>query len=94
MLRVNATNFKNHLGRYLEYAIREPVIVEKSGRASAVLVSFNDFEKLFQYEDFYWSTQASLAEKEGYLGADESSNRLIKYAKQAGIGIENEDETT
>ena len=41
MLRVNATNFKNHLGRYLEYAIREPVIVEKSGRASAVLVSFN-----------------------------------------------------
>jgi antitoxin Phd len=89
-MRVNATNFKNRLGQYLESSIKEPVIVEKSGRASAVLISFETFEKLSEYEDFYWSKLASHAEKEGYLGAAETAKRLQKYAQQAGVEIEDE----
>jgi antitoxin Phd len=89
-MRINATNFKNHLGHYLESSIKEPVIVEKSGRPSAVLISFDMFEKLSQYEDFYWGILAIQAEKEGYLSTEETANRLQKYAQQAGIIIENE----
>jgi antitoxin Phd len=89
-MRVNATMFKNNLGRYLESSISEPVIVEKSGRASAVLVSFDTFEKLSVYEDFYWSIMANQAEKEGYLGAEETAVRLRKYAEKAGIEGDNE----
>lgn len=92
-MRIPATSFKNHLGQYLETSIREPVIVERSGRASAVLISFEVFEKLSQYEDFYWSMQAAQAEKGGYLGTKETSIRLEKYAKRAGISIEDENET-
>jgi prevent-host-death family protein len=93
-MRTNATDFKNHLGRYLEASVKEPVVIEKSGRASAVLVSFEGFEKLSQYEDFYWSMQAAQAEKEGYLGTDETANRLQKYAQRAGISKDDEAETT
>lgn len=54
-MRINATSFKNNLGRFLEFSNKEPVIIEKSGRASAILISFEEFEKLSQCEDFYWS---------------------------------------
>lgn len=88
-MRVNATKFKNNLGQYLESAIREPVIVEKSGRDSAVLISFHTFEKYSEYEDFYWGSLASQAEKEGYLGTTETAKRLQEYTKKAGIKVEN-----
>lgn len=89
-MRINATSFKNHLGKYLESAIKEAVIVEKSGRPSAVLISYDEFEKFSQYEDFYWSKVAEQAEQEGYLGVNKTAERLKKYAQQAGI---TEDET-
>jgi len=90
-MHINATSFKNHLGRYLEFSIKEPVIVEKAGRASAVLISFEEFEKFSQYEDFYWSMRAAQAEKGGYLGTKKTASRLQKYAKRAGIdSIEDE----
>jgi prevent-host-death family protein len=92
-MRINATSFKNHLGRYLEFSVREPVIVEKAGRASAVLISFEEFEKLSQYEDFYWSMQAAQSEKGGYLGVKETAKRLQKYAQRAGISVDDENET-
>ena len=91
-MRINATSFKNNLGHYLASSIKEPVIVEKAGRASAVLISFEEFEKLSQYEDFYWSMQAAQAEKGGYLGVQETAKQLQKYAQRAGIQVE--DETT
>lgn len=93
-MHINATSFKNHLGKYIECAIKEPVIVEKSGRPSAVLISFDEFAKLSQYEDFYWSMYAAEAETSGYLGAEETHNRLKAYAKRAGMSTENGDETT
>ena len=92
-MRINATSFKNHLGRYIESAIKEPVIVEKAGRASAVLISFDEFEKLSQYEDFYWSIKADFAEKEGFLGVDKTTKQLQKYANRAGISMDGENET-
>jgi prevent-host-death family protein len=40
-MKINASNFKNHLGKYLEAAKKKPVIVEKSGCPSAVLISYD-----------------------------------------------------
>jgi antitoxin Phd len=93
-MRTTATDLKNHLGRYLETAIEEPVIVEKSGRPSAVLVSFSKFEKLSQYEDFYWGEMAKRAETSGYLGVEETANWLQKGAKRAGIRVADGNEET
>jgi prevent-host-death family protein len=89
-MKANATQFKNHFGEYLQKSYQEPIIVEKSGKPSAVLISYALFEKFFQLEDRYWGMLAERAVKEGFLGVAESEKRLLQYAKRAGIDIDDE----
>ena len=51
MKTATATDIKNHFGRYLETSISEPVMVEKTGRPVAVILSINDYERLAALED-------------------------------------------
>lgn len=89
-MKTNATQFKNHFGEYMQKVYQEPIIVEKSGKPSAVLISYATFERLSNLEDFYWGMKANEAAKEGFLGSEESEKRLREYAKQAGITIDDE----
>ena len=70
-MHVTATEFKNRLGRYLENAQVEPVIVEKSGRASNVVLSKRRYDQLCRLEDMLWNLRAEEAEKEGFMSTDE-----------------------
>jgi prevent-host-death family protein len=89
-MKTNATHFKNRLGEYMQKVYQEPVIVEKSGKPSVVLISYDTYERLSELEDFYWGIKAEQAAKEGFLGPDESEKRLKEYAKKAGINIDDE----
>ena len=51
MSTVSATELKNRLGRYLEAAITEPVIVEKSGRVTSVVLSKARYDELLAAEN-------------------------------------------
>ena len=66
-MHVTATELKNRLGRYLETAQIEPVIVEKSGRVSNVVLSKRRYDQLCRLEDLFWDVEARKAEKEGFL---------------------------
>jgi len=90
VMKTNATQFKNHFGEYMQKVYQEPVIVEKSGKPSAVLISYDTFEQLSNLEDFYWGMKADKAAREGFLGAEESERRLREYANKAGININDE----
>jgi antitoxin Phd len=90
-MRINATSFKNHLGEYMQKVYQEPIIVEKSGKPSAVLISYDTFERLSDLEDFYWGMKAEKASKNGYVGIKESEKRLKGYAEKAGIIIDEQD---
>jgi prevent-host-death family protein len=79
MKKVAATELKNHLGACLEAAIASPVIVEKSGRASVVLISISEYERLLAAEDAYWGERAKVAEASGFIGK-KAANKLIKNA--------------
>lgn len=46
MIEVNATEFKNNLGQFLQKIYREPVVVHKMGRPTAVLLSYEEYAKL------------------------------------------------
>jgi antitoxin Phd len=81
MQHISATNLKNHLGQYLEAAIKEPVIVEKSGRPVSVVISYEEFQRLLEIEDQLWGASALKAEKSGYLGV-EKSFALLKELEQ------------
>ena len=75
-MQVTATELKNRLGRYLEAAQVEPVIVEKSGRMSSVVLSKRRYDQLCRLEDVIWDMKARSAESEGFL-SDEELRELL-----------------
>ncbi len=77
-MHVTATELKNRLGQYLEAAQAEPVIVEKSGRASSVVLSMRRYDELCELEDKLWDMKAQEAEKEGFMSDDETRDLLGK----------------
>ena len=75
-MNVTATELKNRLGQYLEAAQVEPVIIEKSGRESSVVLSKRRYDELCELEDKLWDLKAVSAEKEGFMNDDEVQNLL------------------
>ena len=75
-MKITATEIKNHFGEYLEEAISEPVVIEKTGRPVAVMLSIKEYDRLISLEDDYWVQKALQAEKNGYIGQKESSKFL------------------
>ncbi len=75
-MKTTATEIKNHFGEYLEGALLEPVVIEKTGRSIAVMLSMKEYERLMALDDAYWAKKALEAEKAGYIGRKESSKFL------------------
>ncbi len=76
---MSASDAKNNFGDLLESARSNPVKIERNGRAVAVVVSLEDFERMEAMEDAWWGRQAEEALKEGFLGEEESEKRLAKW---------------
>ena len=72
MVTVKATEMKNKLGHYLQMALTEPVVVEKTNQRVAVLMSIKEYERLTRLEDAYWGERAKAVEAEGYLSEAET----------------------
>lgn len=64
-MKATATELNKNPGRYIDLSIREPVILERSGRPVAVMVSY---ERYTQLEDAYWGELATAADQEKSLG--------------------------
>jgi len=71
-MEITATELKNKLGKYLDISRVEPVIVDKTGRKTAVLLSYEEYSRLVELEDAYWAQKAIEAEHAGYLGTEKS----------------------
>ena len=71
-----AKDAKNQFGRLLDSARGEPVMVVKHGRPVAVLLSYEEYERVETLERAYWADKAGAAEQEGYLGPAESEALL------------------
>jgi antitoxin Phd len=68
MKTITATELKKHSGEHLDDAVYGPVLIQKTRRPFAVLLSFPEFERLRACEDSYWAERALEARKEGTLG--------------------------
>ena len=88
-MTATATEIKNNFGRYLERAQREPVTVERSGRPHAVILSYEDYERLQALEDRYWLERAQEGKKSGLLSTEETMAAINK--RLAEIELENAD---
>jgi len=77
-----AKEAKDEFGRLLDTARREPVRIEKHGRAVAVVLSTEEYERLEAIEDAWWALRAKSVTAEGFLGA-EASERLLRDLARA-----------
>lgn len=84
MKTVAAKEAKEKFGQLLDTAQREPVTIEKRGRAVAVVLSIADYERLEAIEDAWWGERASKAEAEGSLGPEESERLLARLVDAQG----------
>lgn len=82
-MQVTTTDFKNHLGEYLDMAKEEPVVVRKSGKPIAVVLDATEYEYLQGLEDLYWIARAEAAEVSGqWVSHDEAIRLLSARLKQ------------
>lgn len=84
MMTVTATELKNKTGEQLQAAIKEPVLVKKSGRPAFVLMSVELYNRYKALEDRYWGETAKAAAKGGFLSTEESEDLLTEMLNAAG----------
>jgi len=84
MKTASATEAKQNFGRILEESLTEPVIIKRSGRISAVLISHSEYERLQRIEDLYWITKAEEGKSSSFLSVEESLNKLTGFIASAG----------
>ncbi len=80
-MEVKASEVKNRLGKYLDLARREPVVISKSGKPAAVLISWEEYQRMREMEDRVWAEMAREAEKEGFLSQEESLRFILEKMK-------------
>lgn len=73
-MKATATELNKHPGVYINQALKEPVIIERSGHPVAVMVSY---ERYMLLEDAYWGEQAVQSDKQASLGV-EASEAFLK----------------
>ena len=64
-MQASAAELNKHPGKYINQAIKGPVVVKRSGYPVVVIVSY---ERYMQLEDAYWGELSKEADKEKSLG--------------------------
>lgn len=76
MKTVSTATLKARLLHYLDAAKLEPVLVEKKEGPIAVLLSYEEYERLISLERNFWLQRSRKAEISGYIGIAKSAELL------------------
>jgi prevent-host-death family protein len=82
MKTISATEAKQHFGLYLEEAMTESLLIQKSGRPAIVMLNVKEYERLTALEDFFLAQQIQQAEANGYMGTEASAKLLNDLMKK------------
>jgi prevent-host-death family protein len=83
MHKFSAKDAKDRFGQLLDSARVEPVVIEKHGRKVAVVLSYEEYQRLEALEDAFWAARAAAGEASGYLSSEESERLLSELARAA-----------
>ena len=75
-MKINARDAQARFGEIMSTINREPITITKHGKETAVVISYEDYNKFQNLEELYWGLKAQEAEEEGYLSPDESETIL------------------
>jgi antitoxin Phd len=81
MYNISAREAQNNFGNLITKAIKEPVVINKYGKPSVVVMSYEDYENFTKFEDLYWEMKAEQAGKKGFLTKVESAEFLNEIIK-------------
>jgi prevent-host-death family protein len=74
MTTITATAAKQAFGNCLMNVSGGPIIIEKSGSPAAVMISYEEFMRLTEFENIVLLNRAIEAAREGFLTEEESSS--------------------
>jgi antitoxin Phd len=77
-----AKEAKNAFGRMLDAVQREPVTIAKHGRAVAVILSLEEYQRLEALDDAYWAARAQQGAEGDWLGP-EASEKWLNESRDA-----------
>jgi PHD/YefM family antitoxin component YafN of YafNO toxin-antitoxin module len=83
MNTVNAAYIEQNFNACVVDAIKQPIVIEKSGRPAVVMLSYEEFQRLSDLEDAFRLQRAQDAASEGYLSTEESDEFMKKRLAQA-----------
>lgn len=83
MKTVTATYAKQNFGACIADASVSPIIIEKTGRPSAVMMGIEEYRWLQDLEDAFWLAKAEAAEAEGFLSVQETEAFMAKKLAEA-----------
>lgn len=73
MRTIPASEMKQRFGACIEAAQAEPILIERSGRPSVVVVSVAEYQRLQRIEEAHWGALAQQASAEGLLSDEEAA---------------------
>jgi prevent-host-death family protein len=82
MKKMTSTSAKTNFGEVLTTSQREPVIVEKNGKAIGVVISyeaFKDYQETMKAQDRYWGELADQAKE--MMGVEKSAKFFKDFGK-------------
>jgi len=72
-----AGDAKNRFGELIDAAQREPIVIQKHGRAVAVVLSADEFARFEALEDAWWGEQAkAVMKKPSFIGTKKSADYM------------------
>lgn len=76
MRTIPASEMKQRFGACIEAAQAEPILVQRSGRPSVVVVSVAKYQRLQRIEENSWGALAQQAKEDGLLSDEETADWL------------------
>lgn len=74
---IAAAEAKSRFGEVLDAAQREPVVINKHGRAFAVVLSAEEYARFEALEDAWWGERAkTVLKKPGFIGTKKSAEYI------------------
>ena len=84
MTTITATDAKKNFGDLMISIIKKPVFIEKHNKKYAVMLSYEEYEKLKEanyLEDQTLGKMATKAQKQGYISSKKSEDLMNKMLK-------------
>jgi len=68
--------FRNRMGDYLARIHKTAVVLENRGKPTAVVLSYEEYERLQEAEDAWWGERARMALGSGVVGQEETLQHI------------------